>query len=310
MLLMLNLARIRVFFEVVRHRSFSRAADQLDYTPSAVSHQISALERELATRLINRSSRPWSLTDAGARLFKRVESALNELAAAEVELAALHTSRAGRVRLSSVASGLRSVVPPATAAFNAEHPDVELHLSEAQPADILRRLHTGAIDIGIIVTVAGQSLPRSRRLSIAKLLEQSLMIAVPSGSRLASAPHLTLRQLREQSWLLPSRSRVPEFRQEIDELFEKAGYQPKVALELDDEVAGGALVAAGMGIGLIPGLAAPAPYPQVTTVPLRPQRLRTLHAVTTVAPHGAPVQILLDELRRAASQLPARARGS
>jgi DNA-binding transcriptional LysR family regulator len=300
---MLNLARIRVFYEVSRHRSFARAADELNYTPSAVSHQISTLERELALPLINRAGRPWRLTEAGEQLFRHAESALGELMAAEAELAALAATGAGHLRLGSVASGLRSVVPPAAESFKVKHPDVKLHLSEAQPTEILRQLRAGTLDIGIIVTAAGQSAPRSRRLSVTTLLEQSLMVAVPSSSRLGRSPHLTLRQLRAKPWLLPSLHRVPEFRKEIDELFGDAGYQPLVALELDDEVAAGALIAAGMGIGLIPGLAAPAPHAHVTYVPLRPKRLRALHAVTTTAAHNKPLQTLLRDLQRAASRL-------
>ena len=304
---MLNLARIRVFYEVARHRSYSRAADELNYTPSAVSHQVSTLERELAVPLINRAGRPWRLTEAGEQLFKRAESALGELMAAEAELAALAATGAGHLRLASVASGLRSVVPPAAEAFKTKHPGVKLHLSEAQPTEILRQLRARTLDIGIIVTAAGQSTPRSRRFSVTTLLEQSLMVAVPSSSRLGRSSHLTLRQLRTQPWLLPSRHRVPEFRKEIDELFRDAGYQPIVALELDDEVAGGALIAAGMGIGLIPGLAAPAPHPNVTNVPLRPRRLRALHAVTNTAPHNKPLQTLLGDLQREASRISASA---
>jgi DNA-binding transcriptional LysR family regulator len=302
---MLNLARIRVFYEVSRHRSFARAADELNYTPSAVSHQISTLERELAVPLINRAGRPWRLTEAGERLFRRAQSALGELMAFEAELAALAATGAGHLRLGSVASGLRSVVPPAVEAFKTKHPDVKLHLSEAQPAEILRRLRAGTLDIGIIVTAAGQSAPRSRRLSVTTLLEQSLMVAVASSSRLGRSRHLTLRQLRAQPWLLPSRDRVPEFRKEIDELFWDAGYQPIVALELDDEVAAGALIAAGMGIGLIPGLAAPAPHRNVTNVPLRPRRLRALHAVTTRTPPNKPLLTLLGDLKRASSGISA-----
>jgi DNA-binding transcriptional LysR family regulator len=302
---MLNLTRVRIFFEVAKHRSFARAADELSYTPSAVSHQIAALERELGTPLVNRGGRPWTLTEAGEHLNQRAASALAEISAAEQELAELTSGARGTVRLNSVTSGLRSVVPPAVAAFRSRHPDVELRLSEDQPSSILRRLRYGEIDAGIIVTASDQPPPRARSLKITKLIEQSLMVAVPTSSSLARASRLTLRQLRDQRWLLPAHERVAEFRAELDVLFAEAGYAPKVMLELDDEVAAGALIAAGLGIGLIPGLAAPTAHPGVTHVPIRPKRLRVLHAVTSAEPLSRPIRTLIGELEAAGIRLSA-----
>lgn len=298
---MLNISRVRVFFEVARHGSFAGAADELNYTPSAVSHQVSSLERELGTRLINRAGRPWTLTVAGEQLYRRAEAALAELATAESELAAISEGETGTVRLGSVPSGLRTVVPHAFAAFTARHPAVELLLVEAQPTRILKELRTGRLDIGIIVTANGQQPPQSRTFAVIELIEHALMVAVPAGSRFARCPHVTLRQLRGQRWLLPSRNRVPEFRDEIDALFRDAGYTPNVALELDDDVAGQALIAAGVGIGLAPGLAGPHARPGVKSVPLRPKRLRALHAVTNAGPLSAPVATLLEHLQAAAA---------
>ncbi|HTY95684.1 MAG TPA: LysR substrate-binding domain-containing protein [Solirubrobacteraceae bacterium] len=300
---MLNLARVRVFFEVARSRSFAGAADSLSYTPSAVSHQISALERELGTPLINRAARPWTLTSAGEQLYRRAEAALAELATAEDELAQLSAGEAGTVRLSSVISGLRSVVPPAAAALKARHPTVSLALSEAQPARVLRELRNGKVDVGIIIAGSGKPVPRSRTLRTVALLEQQMMVAVPTSGRLGRSNRLTLSELRGQSWLLPSGRRVPEFREEIDHLFKDAGYTPQVALELDDDVAGQALVAAGVGIGLGPGLAAPPPHSGVKLIPLSPPSRRTLYAVAASGPLRAPVETLLEELQLAAKRV-------
>lgn len=294
---MLNLTRVRVFSEVAKHRSFARAADELSFTPSAVSHQIATLERELGTLLINRSGRPWTLTPAGEHLNRRAASALAELAAAEQELAELSSGALGSLRLSSVASGLRSVVPPAVAAFREQYPEINLQLSEEQPSSILRRLRNGEIDAGIIVTASGRPLPlRARNLKATKLIEQTLVVAVPMSSSLAGASRLTLRQLRDQQWLMPTRERVPEFRTELDLLFAQAGYAPKIMLELDDELAGGALIAAGLGIGLIPGLAAAPLRPGVAFVPVSPRRVRALHAVTSSGPLDSPTRTLVGEL--------------
>ena len=123
------------------------------------------------------------------------------------------------------------------------------------------------------------------------------------SSALAGAPRLALRQLRDQNWLLPTHERVPEFRAELDSLFAQAGYAPKIMLELDDDAAASALIAAGLGIGLIPGLAAPAHRPGVAFVPMSPRRLRTLYAITNSGPLGRPTRTLITQLEAAGSRL-------
>src|ERR1700691_4315991 len=111
--MMLALRRVRVFFEVADRRSFSAAAAALDYTQPSVSHHVSALERELGQRLINRGTRPLSLTQAGEVLYAAAGVAVAEFSRAELELRELKDGQSGRVALGSVVSGLRTVVPPA-----------------------------------------------------------------------------------------------------------------------------------------------------------------------------------------------------
>jgi DNA-binding transcriptional LysR family regulator len=303
---MLNPTRVRVFFEVASRRSFASAADALNYTSPAVSHHITALEHELGATLINRASRPWTLTPAGERLYGHAETALAELAVAEAEISALSAGEIGRVRIGSVASGLRSIVPPAAAAFHVKHPHIELTLAESQPRPIVKDLRAGNLDLGIIVTAHREAPPESPSFKVTTLIEQSLMVAVPAKSRFGRRRSLTLAQLRNQAWLLPSPGRVPEFRGEVDALFHTAGYTPKIALELADDVAGQALIAAGLGIALIPGLAAPPAHPDVTLIPLRPNITRALHAISLAGTLSTPVLTLLEQLQLAAGQVTTR----
>src|ERR1700689_4868163 len=110
---MLDLRRVRVFFEVADRRSFSAAAAALDYTQPSVSHHVLALERELGQRLINRGTRPLSLTQAGEVLHAAAVVAVAEFSRAERELKSLREGESGRIALGSVVGGLRTVVTPA-----------------------------------------------------------------------------------------------------------------------------------------------------------------------------------------------------
>jgi DNA-binding transcriptional LysR family regulator len=297
---MLDLRRVRVFYEVAERRSFSAAAEALDYTQPSVSHHIAALEGELGQRLFNRGSRPLTLTQAGEILARAAAVGLAEFDRAELDLRALATGFTGRVALGSVVTGLRSVVPPAVRAFREQFPSVELVLEESQPAAVLGRLRSGHLDIGVIVTAHDADGPDERSFASHPLVEQSLMVAVPDGHSLARRKHVRLDMLKGEPLLLPSPARFPEFRAELDALFVEAGFAPASVLESTDDLAGARLIASGVAIGLAPVLGLTS-VSGVIMIPLRPAVTRQLYAVTVLGRHSAPVQALLAELRVAAS---------
>ncbi|MGA9875539.1 MAG: LysR family transcriptional regulator [Solirubrobacteraceae bacterium] len=299
---MLDLRRVRVFYEVAQRRSFSAAAEALDYTQPSVSHHIAALEGELGQRLFNRGSRPLSLTQAGEVLVRAAAVGLAEFDRAELDLVALATGCAGRVALGSVVTGLRSVVPPAVRAFREQFPDVELVLEESQAAAVLGGLRSGQLDIGVVVAAHDSEGPDERSFISHRLLTQSLMVAVPEGHRLARRKHMRLDMLKGEPLLLPSPARFPEFRGELDGLFLEAGLVPASVLESTDDLAGARLVASGVAIGLAPVLGL-IRVSGVNMIPLRPAVARQLYAVTVIGRHSAAVQALLAELRAAAQRV-------
>ena len=219
---MFDLRRVRVFFEVADRRSFSAAATALDYTQSSVSHHVLMLERELGQRLINRGTRPVSLTPAGEVLHAAAAVAVAELNRAERELRALRNGGSGRIALGSVVSGLRTVVTPAALAFRARFPSVELALEESQPSSVLLGLRSGRLDIGLTVLSDGEPLPDPRVFCAEVLLELPLMVAVAAGHRLARRSSVQLSELDGERWLMPSSARFPEFRALTEELLAAA----------------------------------------------------------------------------------------
>jgi DNA-binding transcriptional LysR family regulator len=254
---MLDVKRLKVLREVARSGSFSAAAEELGYTQPAISQQISALEREAGTRLLQRGARGVTLTDAGRSLVEHSDAILARLAAAEEELEAIAGLRGGRLRLASFPTAGATLVPLAIAMFSDRHPDVELSLIEAEPEDALPRLRAGDLDVAL--TFEYSSLPGSaheslnEEVELVHLLDDPMYVALPLDHRFARRRTIRLEQLAEESWSqadcagLCGRMHVAAC--------EAAGFEPRVGFESDDYNVVQGLVAAGVAISLIPELA-------------------------------------------------------
>src|SRR2546421_6604695 len=254
---MLDVKRLKVLREVARTGSFSAAAEELGYTQPAISQQISALEREAGTRLLQRGARGVTLTDAGRSLVDHSDAILARLAAAEEELEAIAGLRGGRLRLASFPTAGATLVPLAIAMFSDRHPDVELSLIEAEPEDALPRLRAGDLDVAL--TFEYSSLPGSAyeplnaEVELVHLLDDPMYVALPLDHQFAHRRTIRLEQLAEESWSqadcagLCGRMHVAAC--------EAAGFEPRVGFQSDDYNVVQGLVAAGVAISLIPELA-------------------------------------------------------
>ncbi len=255
---MLNVARLRVLREVAERGSFSAAADALSYTQSAVSQQIAALEAETGMTLLERGPRGVRLTGAGRTLVEHAEGILARLAAAEEELAALAGLRGGQLRMASFPTAGATLMPVAIAAFRASYPEVELTLAEGEPEEIAPRLRAGEFDLALLFELPTSEDPLAQepdpeRLKRVELLEDPLYLALPRGHRLAGKRTLRLAELRGEAWVQTSRS-SPCARHVVRSCH-AAGFEPNVAFESDDYQTVQGLVAAGVGVALIPELA-------------------------------------------------------
>ncbi len=255
---MLNVARLRVLREVAERGSFSAAADALSYTQSAVSQQIAALEAETGMTLLERGSRGVRLTGAGRTLVEHAEGILTRLAAAEEELAALAGLRGGQLRMASFPTAGATLMPVAIAAFRASYPEVQLTLAEGEPEEIAPRLRAGEFDVALLFEFSNTQDPLAQepgreRLKRVALLEDPLYLTLPRGHRLAGKRTLRLGELRGEAWVQTSQS-SPCARHVVHSC-RAAGFEPNVAFESDDYQTVQGLVAAGVGVALIPELA-------------------------------------------------------
>lgn len=253
---MLNVGRLRVLTEVAKRGSFSGAAEALSYTQSAISQQIATLEAETGMTLLERHARGVRLTVAGQALVEHAEGILARLETAEAQLSAIAGLRAGRLRMASFPTAGATLMPLAIATFRSIHPDVELTLAEGEPEEIAPRLRAGEFDLALLFefnepTDSDEATPE--RLTRVELLEDPMYLALPRNHSLADKVRLRLEDLRGEAWVQTSRS-SPCARHVVRSCH-AAGFEPNVSFESDDYQTVQGLVAAGVGVALIPELA-------------------------------------------------------
>jgi molybdate transport repressor ModE-like protein len=249
---MLNVTRIGVLREVARHGSFSGAAESLGYTQPAVSRQVATLEAETGTVLVTRAANGARLTDAGEVLVRHADAIFAALDDAESELRAVMGLEAGRVRLATFSSAAASIVPLAIARFRDIYPSVELAIEMLEQEESIPRLRCGDLDIALtndVDPVPGDSIERIH------LFDDPMYVALPAGHRLAERPKLRLRDLADEPWMLGTTTTCPDALM-FKRACHAAGFEPNVAFENDDYHALLGFVAAGVGVALIPDLAA------------------------------------------------------
>lgn len=252
---MLNVGRLRVLIEVARQGSFSAAADALTYTQSAVSQQIATLEAETGMTMLERHPRGVRLTQAGEALVQHAEGILARMEAAEAELSEIAGLRAGRLRMASFPTAGATLMPLAIATFRSRHPDVELTLSEGEPEQIVPRLLQGDLDLALLFQFGAPSPEEgvSDRLMRVDLLDDPMHLALPSDHPLAAKPEVHLSDLSGEAWVQTSGS--SPCARHVVRCCHAAGFEPNVSFESDDYQTVQGLVAAGVGVALIPDLA-------------------------------------------------------
>jgi DNA-binding transcriptional LysR family regulator len=249
---MLNVQRLRVLREVLAQGSFSEAASALNYTQSAVSQAIATLETEAGVPLIERDRRGVRPTTAGERLAEHAGRILTQLDAAEAELGAIAGVAGGELRLASFPTAGATLMPLAIAAFRSAHPEVTLSLVEGEPEELIPRLRDGEFDLGLIFEFEGTG-ELGPGLRSARLFEDPMKLALPKGHRLARKEQVALADLSDVAWVQTSEASACA--RHVVRVCRAAGFEPRVSFESDDYLTVQGLVAAGVGVALIPQLA-------------------------------------------------------
>jgi DNA-binding transcriptional LysR family regulator len=302
---MLSANRLNILREVVARGSFSEAADALSYSQSAVSQAIVTLEGEVGAPLIERDRRGVRPTAAGAALVGHAEGILARMDDAEAEVAAIAGGRGGRLRLASFPTAGATLVPQAVARFRASHPGVEVTLAEGESEEIAPRLRAGDFDLVLLFEFVGVGERLEAGIRRFELLDDPLHLAVPAEHRLARQRALRLEDLREESWV--QTSATSPCARHVVRSCHAAGFEPRVSFESDDYQTVQGLVAAGVGVALVPQLALSAVREGIRIRPLTPRSpVRKVFAAMPRAAAVTPaVATMLDVLREATRTLQA-----
>ncbi|MFE3453419.1 LysR family transcriptional regulator [Nonomuraea sp. NPDC059194] len=285
---MLDVVRLRVLVAVSRTGSLTAAAKSLHYSQPSVSHHLSRLEAETGAKLIERVGRGIRLTEAGKLLADRAAEIIGRLDAASEELAAHVGLRSGRVRLAAFPSSLGTFVPVAAAKLAASHPGLQLTLIETEPPEALRLLRAGRVDVAVIFRY-DDTAPEESGTSMTHLLDDPSYLVTQDG-RGTLASHAASR------WI----GGCDRCRSHLLELCAQAGFEPSISFTSDDIVAVQALVAAGMGVTVLPGLALRAHRHERVSANEIPGSTRHVYAATYGAPPLPPATAALVHALRAA----------
>jgi molybdate transport repressor ModE-like protein len=297
---MLDVKRMRILKEVADRGSFSAAAEALSYTQSAVSQQIAALEREAGTQLVTRGSRGIRLTEAGEALVRHADAILTRLADAEAELEAIAGLRGGRLRMSAFPTVGATLMPLAIATFRERHPDIELTVRQLEPEDSLPLLKCGELDIAL--TIEPNQVHDTEGLESMFLLDDPMFAALPLNHPLANKSRVRLKDLSKESWI--STTDACSCASLVRTHCIRMGFEPQITFESDDYLAIQGLVAAGVGVSLIPTLALTTVRDDIVIRDLGNEApVRKIAAATLPGAHRSPAaKAMLDVLQQVSTQ--------
>jgi DNA-binding transcriptional LysR family regulator len=291
---MIDLRRLEALVAVHRTGTVSGAAAALHYGQPTISHHLRRLEAETGAVLLQRVGRGVRLTPEGERLARRGEEILGLLARAEAELAAATSLQSGRVRLAAFPSGAATLVPDAITVLAARHPGIELDLVEAEPPEAHELLRAGEIDLALTFAYPGR--PEPEQITVVPVVDDPLYLVTPQGREPEGA--VDLADYAGTGWI----AGCERCRRELLSLCADAGFTPAIAFASDDYVAVQSLVASGLGVTVLPGLALRAhQHRDVVRRPL------AAHRRVQLATYGAPPRpAAVDAVAAALTEVAAR----
>lgn len=288
----MELYQLRYFLEIARQRNFTRAAEKLHLAQAALSEQMRKLESELGTTLIQRGRRESTLTAAGETLRSHAEALLERAEVAQEAVQALVGLRGGRLVIGAIPSVSAGLLPKILAAFRHDYPKVELVIAEGTSEEISEGVENGRIELGIIQHPSTGGLLEERLL-----LVEPFALLVPPRHALAKRKHVDLKSVAEESFVFfKGRARASALA-----ACRAAGFEPRMACESGELETVRALVAAGLGLALLPQLAARRATPACALVRVRtPKVERSLVTITrrthTLSPAAARFETMLREV--------------
>ena len=277
----MELRRLRYFVALAEELHFGRAAERLGISQPPLSQQIARLEKELAVRLLSRTSRSVSLTEPGRLFLEEARRTLRQVDHAAHVAQRAAGGEVGQLRIGFVPAC--GVIPVGVRRFAHRFPSVRLTLRNMGTADQVAALVEGALHVGFV------HLPiDARGLAVEEVQRDPLLAAIPQRHRLARRSSLSLRALAGEPFIGFPRTSAPGAYDAIRTLFRQAGFTPNVVHETDSILARLRMVGAGLGVSLLPAYAARSPRNGVVLRPLRPPRPVAAIGMVHAPRHATP----------------------
>lgn len=279
----MDVADLHVLAAVAEQGSFTAAAERLRYTQSAVSRRVAALEKAVGVPLFRRGARGVRLTPAGSTLHRHALAVLRAVDDAVAAVAAVRAGSAGPLRIGAVPTANAALVPRALAQMENRRPRIELRLREGGSAELAAAVAAGDLDVAVIFAAVIEPAPN---VEVVELLRDPLLVAMPRGHRLAGVREVRLADVVGERWV----QGPPDV---ADELFATADPPPQHVFRVREWTAKQGFVAAGLGLTVVPSLAAEGVRPDVVLRPLRGAgSARRVAAVLPAQPSAAAREIL------------------
>ncbi|MFE9372488.1 LysR substrate-binding domain-containing protein [Streptomyces sp. NPDC006711] len=297
-----DIRKLHILRTLREQGTVTATAEVLRMTPSAVSQQLSNLAKQLGVPLLEAHGRRVRLTDAAHLVLRHAEAVFAQLERADAELAGYLQGEAGEVRVGAFSTAVPALVVPAVRQLRRSHPALEVRVREAEAAEAFELLSAGAVDLALSLAAHAPS-ARDPKFALLPLLADPLDVALPAGHPLAAEPGLRLADLAHEAWIFGGSG---PWSQITTAACEAAGFVPEQAHSAAGWTAILAMVEAGMGVALVPRMAAAERRAGVVMRVLSADQPRR-HVVAAVrrgAQEGPAVARVLAALREAADVRP------
>jgi DNA-binding transcriptional LysR family regulator len=300
---MLDLRLLETFREVATRGSFSAAAEALSFTQPAVSQHVARLEKHVGTRLFERDARGVTVTPAGERMLHHAEALLDAARRAEADVRASGGIDSPVVRVGSFPTAAGGLVPMAFQELRAAQPGLELKLRILEPEAAVDELCRDRLDVALVIDSEVARFTPPKGVEVLQVFVDPMLVALPAGHPLARRASVPLELLRNESWLMPDVGGTCEDSNIVLRACHLAGFAPSVHYESDDYHALQGLAASGMGVALLPSLAAQSVRRDIVVRPVEGQAPSRIILAAAKAERGPAVDSALDALELAGRRL-------
>lgn len=294
---MFDLQRLRLLHAVSTHGTLAAAAKALHLTPSAISQQMAKLEREASCRLLERNGRRLRLTEDGLVLADHARRILAAVEEAEASLDERRGKVLGTLSVAAFPTAARGLLPGVLVAMAQRYPQLRISLREVEPYDVMSKVDGGDVDIAVAQDWPTVPVAVPQWLSTKDIGRDGASVALSAGHPLAGRDQVALAELADECWIASTEGTICY--DWLTKTMRGAGHEPAIAHQAAEFPTQLALVAEGLGVALVPRLAAESVPAGVRIVPVRPAMHRRIFAVfRTEAARRPSVRAFVTALRR------------